>query len=64
MRRRIFGVIGIVWGGALLALHLLRGMRSGGIGAYSAGRGPAFAFAGLVFAVGLYLFFSPKTPDA
>jgi len=52
MRQKVLGAVGVMWGGTLLALHLARGARAGGIGAYAAGRGLALVFAGLLFAVG------------
>ena len=62
MKQRILGAIGVLWGGALLALHLTRGARSGGLGAYVAGRAFALAFAGALFGVGLYCLLRPVPP--
>ena len=63
MKRKVLGAIGVVWGGGLLALHLIRGARSGGIGSYAAGRGPALVFAGLLFGFGLYHLLRPRQPN-
>lgn len=60
MKRKLLGVLGVVWGGGLLALHVARGARSGGMGGYAAGRGPALVFAGLLFGVGLYYLLRPR----
>jgi hypothetical protein len=62
MRRKVLGAIGVLWGGTLLVLHFLRGARSAGMGAYAAGRGFAIAFAGLLFAAGLYYLLRPARP--
>lgn len=62
MRQRILGAIGVVWGGTLLALHLIRGARSPGAGAYAAGRAGALVFAALLFGVGLYYLLRRATP--
>jgi hypothetical protein len=62
MRRKVLGAIGVLWGGTLLVLHFLRGARSGGMGAYAAGRGLAIVFAGLLFGVGLYYVLRPAPP--
>ena len=62
MRQKVLGAIGVVWGGTLLALHLTRGARSGGIGAYAAGRAFALLFARLLFGVGLYYVLGPTPP--
>jgi hypothetical protein len=62
MRQRGLGAIAVLWGGTLLVLHLMRAMRSGGVGAYVVGRGFALAFAALVFGVGLYFVSRPLPP--
>lgn len=56
MRNKIFGGIGILWGGAILANGLL-GQTNQGSGAYQVGLTTALIFGGLMFAVGAYTFF-------
>lgn len=53
MRNRIFGAIGVVWGGAMLVSAFLRS-GPGGSGAYGAGQGAGLVFAVLLVAVGGY----------
>ena len=53
MRNRIFGAIGVLWGGAVLVRYLLRGTGQTS-GAYATGQHVALAFAALLFIVGLY----------
>lgn len=52
MRNRIFGTIGILWGGAILILFLLRGGPQGS-GAYAAGQYAALAFGTLMVLAGI-----------
>ena len=54
MRNRIFGAIGVIWGGAILVRVLTGGPQ--GTGSYAAGRTSAFVFAGLLVLVGGYYF--------
>jgi hypothetical protein len=54
MRNRIFGAIGVLWGGAVLLSGLLRGSQSGGSGAYQAGQRMGILTGALLFGVGLY----------
>jgi hypothetical protein len=55
MRNRIFGAIGVVWGGLMLVNALLRGGPQGS-GSYAAGQTAALVFAALlVLAGGYYL---------
>jgi hypothetical protein len=61
MRRRILGAIGVLWGGTLLVLHFIRGVRSGGMGAYAAGRELALLFAAALFLLGLYYLVRPAS---
>lgn len=53
MRNRIFGAIGVFWGGGILARWFLAGEQSGN-SAYQAGQNSAALFGALLFAVGLY----------
>ncbi len=53
MRNRIFGAIGVLWGGAMLVSAFLRD-RSQGSSAYEAGQTTALVFAVLLLAVGGY----------
>ena len=53
MRNRIFGGIGVVWGGAMLVSALLRAGPEGS-GAYGAGQVAGLVFALLLVVVGGY----------
>jgi hypothetical protein len=53
MRNRIFGAIGVIWGGLMLVSALLRGGPQGS-GAYAAGQNAALVFAVLLVLVGGY----------
>lgn len=53
MRNRIFGAIGVIWGGSILVLTILRGAPEGG-GTYGAGQKGGLIFCGLLFCVGMY----------
>jgi hypothetical protein len=53
MRNRIFGAIGVIWGGAVLVYSLTKGGPQGQ-GAYAAGEIGAMIFGGVMFVVGLY----------
>ena len=56
MRNRIFGLIGVLWGGAMLVSAFSQGGAQGS-GAYAAGQNAALIFAFvLVFVGGYYLF--------
>lgn len=54
MRNRIFGAIGVIWGGGLLVSFLVRGGQLEGGGSYAAGQMTALVFGGLLLIVGLY----------
>ncbi len=54
MRNRIFGAIGVLWGGAILFRWLTSGNPTGGSSAYQAGQSGAVIFGALMFAVGMY----------
>ena len=53
MRNRIFGAIGVIWGGVMLVSALFRGGPQGS-GAYAAGQNAALVFAVLLVLVGGY----------
>jgi hypothetical protein len=53
MRNRIFGGIGVIWGGAILIFSLIRGGPQGE-GAYKAGQMTGMIFGGILLIVGLY----------
>lgn len=53
MRNRIFGFIGVLWGGAMLVSAFLRGGPQGS-GAYAAGQNGALIFAVVLVIVGAY----------
>ncbi len=54
MRNRIFGAIGVVWGGFVLAGVFQRGTPGGGDAAYNFGYMIGVGFGLLMFAAGLY----------
>jgi hypothetical protein len=62
MRNRIFGAIGVLWGGFMLVSAFLRGGPHGS-GAYAAGQNGALVFAVLLVIVGGYYLLKrgPKT---
>ena len=53
MRNRIFGTIGLIWGGAILVRAFLHGGPEGS-GAYAAGQTAGLVFGGLLVVVGGY----------
>jgi hypothetical protein len=53
MRNRIFGAIGVIWGGLILVSAFLRGGPQGS-GSYVAGQTAALVFAVLLVVVGGY----------
>src|SRR6266581_1768301 len=54
VRNRIFGGIGVFWGGGLLVSKLISGQWVSGSGAYASGQIGALVFSILLFGVGLY----------
>ena len=54
LRNRIFGGIGVLWGGALLVSKAMPGHRISGSGAYASGQMAGLVLAILLFGVGLY----------
>ena len=63
MRNRIFGAIGIIWGGGILISMFLRGVPQGR-GAYAAGSYGGLVLGALLLIAGLYAFFKPGKPPA
>ncbi|MCA9284649.1 MAG: hypothetical protein KDA22_05520 [Phycisphaerales bacterium] len=63
MRNRIFGALGVLWGGAMLVSAFFRGGPQGS-GAYLAGQIGGLVFALLMLGVGAYFLFkgSGKNP--
>jgi hypothetical protein len=54
-RNRVFGLIGVLWGGAVLLVRLAGGGQHTAVnGAYASGQSAGLIFAGLLFLVGLY----------
>jgi hypothetical protein len=63
-RNRLFGTIGVIWGGGVLIAGLVRGGPEG-TGAYAQGNGAGLVFGGLLFVAGLYyLIKGDKKPTA
>src|SRR6266550_6457232 len=54
LRNRIFGAIGVLWGGALLVSKVISEHWISGSGAYASGQVAGLVFAVLLFGVGLY----------
>ncbi len=54
MRNKVFGGIGALWGGAILANWALGGTSGGGSAAYQSGQSGAVVFGAIMFAVGVY----------
>lgn len=52
-RNRIFGIIGVVWGGAVVVSGFFRSLAADNT-PYAAGQIAGFVLAGLMFFVGLY----------
>jgi len=52
--RKIFGGIGVLWGGAILFRWLTSGSPGASSSAYQAGQSGAAIFGALMFAVGMY----------
>lgn len=62
MRNKIFGAIGILWGGAIVANWLFSDS-PGGSAAYNAGASGAVVLGALMFAAGLYYFVKKPRPS-
>jgi hypothetical protein len=67
MRNKIFGFIGMLWGGAILANGIF-GKTPQGTEAYQAGQTGAFVLGGLLLVAGAFYFFkkpaiSEKEPE-
>lgn len=57
MRNKIFGAIGTVWGGLIVARWLFADTPTSGNAAYQSGQSGAVVFGVLMLLVGLYYFF-------
>jgi hypothetical protein len=54
-KNRIFGLIGVVWGGGIVLARLARGSADAAANpAYASGQTTAVVFGALLFVVGLY----------
>ncbi|MEP6754816.1 MAG: hypothetical protein ABJA67_04880 [Chthonomonadales bacterium] len=53
-RNRIFGAIGVLWGGSMLVSKLLGGGAQNTNGAYAAGQSTALVFGAIMLLVGGY----------
>lgn len=62
MRNKVFGAIGMVWGGLILLSRLLGSSGDEGSAAYQAGSLTGLVFGGLIFLAGLYTFLK-KAPS-
>ena len=60
MRNKIFGGIGMLWGGGIIANSLFGGT-SGGSEAYQTGQNSAVIFGVLLLGVGAYYFFKKQS---
>lgn len=61
MRNKIFGGIGILWGGGIVLTRLFSSAPAAGAGAYQTGQSAAFLFGLLMLGAGFYYFFK-KSP--
>lgn len=59
MINKIFGLIGMLWGGTVLVNELLNETHHGSQ-AYQSGQSGALIFAGLMFIAGAYCFFKKQ----
>ena len=57
MRNKIFGAIGILWGGAIVLRWLVADTSAASSGAYQSGQSGAVLFGVVLLAAGLYTFF-------
>ena len=57
MKHKIIGVIGVIWGGSIVARWLFADTQVSGNSAFQAGQSTAVIFGALVLAAGLYYFF-------
>jgi hypothetical protein len=54
-KNRIFGLIGVVWGGGIVLARLARGSADAAVNpAFASGQTTAFVFGALMLLVGLY----------
>lgn len=61
-RNRVLGLIGVIWGGAILLSRFLSASPPSGSGAYGAGRAAGLVFAILLLVVGGYYLFKKPVP--
>jgi hypothetical protein len=59
MRNRIFGAIGVIWGGGILVFGFMKGGPEGN-GAYAQGQSFGFIFGAALFVAGLYYLVNGK----
>jgi hypothetical protein len=57
MRNKIFGGIGVLWGGAILFRWITTSSPGAGSSAYQAGQSGAVIFGAVMLAVGMYYVF-------
>ena len=62
MRNKIFGGIGVIWGGLIIANRVVNGGATGASEAYQSGQNSAVIFGAVMFIVGLY-YFLKKSPQ-
>jgi len=63
MRNKIFGGVGVLWGGAIIGRGLLTDTPATGSAAYQAGQNGAVVFGVALFLAGLYYFFKKSKPS-
>lgn len=61
MRNKIFGGIGILWGGAIVLRWLISDTSAAGSSAYQSGQSGAVLFGAIMLAAGLYYFFKKSS---
>jgi hypothetical protein len=61
MRNKIFGGIGILWGGAIVLRWLVSDTSAAGNAAYQSGQSGAVLFGAIMLAAGLYYFFKESS---
>ena len=57
MRNKVYGIIGVLWGGAIVGRKLLTDTPATGSSAYQAGQMGAVVFGAILFLAGLYYLF-------
>jgi LPXTG-motif cell wall-anchored protein len=61
MRNKIFGGIGILWGGSLVFRWIFSSPQNSGSSAYQAGQSSAVIFGLIMLLAGLYYFFKKSS---